>query len=230
MQLAFRSEVIPFLVGSLVFFGGLGLILRLRHRNRGAWLFFALALISAGYMLYFFRDPERVAPADPAAILSGADGVIMGVKSVYEPTHLKTNAVRISIFLSLMDVHVNRAPMSGCVSALGEVAGKRYFTFDEKSSEFNHHTTILITNEVSACLVHQIAGPVARRVIYWLNIGQNLNAGDRIGMMKFGSRLDIYLPEEDVTVTARVGDRVRAGESVVATLNKAAPGQLPVQP
>ena len=230
MFLAFRPEVIPFVTGSLAVFGGLGLALRFLRRPRCAWLCFALALILAGYMLYFFRDPERTAPASPAAILAGADGVIMGIKSVEEKTHLKTNAVRISIFLSLVDVHVNRAPISGRVAATGLVHGARYFTFQEKSSELNHHTAILITNDVSACLVHQIAGPVARRVIQWLRLGQELKAGDRIGMMLFGSRLDLYLPESDVTVTARVGERVRAGESVVAILNKREPALPGSQP
>lgn len=220
MYLLFRPEVIPFLIGVLVVFGGLGFLLRRFRLRRCAWLCFALAFISAGYMLYFFRDPHRVPPADPSAIIAGADGVIAGIKNIYEPTQLKTNAIRISIFLSLIDVHVNRAPISGQVSTLALIPGKRYFTFDEKSSEFNHHTAILITNSASACLVYQIAGPVARRVIYWLEPGQNLNAGDRIGMMKFGSRLDIYMPESDVTVTARVGDRVRAGETIIATLKK----------
>jgi len=230
MHMAFRPEVTPFIIGCLAVFCCLGLALRLLRRPRGAWLCFALALISAGYMLYFFRDPDRTAPAAPSAVLAGADGVVVGIKPVMEPSHLETNAVRISIFLSLLDVHVNRAPIFGHVAGTSLVHGARYFTFQEKSSELNHHTTILITNAASACLVRQIAGPVARRVVQWLQPGQIIGAGDRIGMMLFGSRLDMYLPESDVTVTARVGDRVRAGESVVATLNKAAPGQLPVQP
>ena len=144
----------------------------------------------------------------------------MSVVDVDEPEFLKTKAVRISIFLSLVDVHVNRSPIAGKVEHAQYYPGARYFTFEEKSSELNQHSSIVIRGDKTSCLVKQIVGPVARRVVYWLEPGQVLVKGERIGMMKFGSRLDMYFPREDVDVIVKKGDKVRAGETVVARLRK----------
>jgi phosphatidylserine decarboxylase len=173
-----------------------------------------------GYLLVFFRDPVRVASPDPADIVAGAEGKVMSVVDVDETEFLKTKAVRISIFLSLIDVHVNRAPIAGKVVHAQYYPGARYFTFEEKSSEMNQHSSIVIRGEKTSCVVKQIVGPVARRVVYWLEPGQELVKGERIGMMKFGSRLDMYFPREDVEVLVKRGDKVRAGETVVARLRK----------
>jgi phosphatidylserine decarboxylase len=212
------KEVLPFFFGSLAVFGLLGLILRRFQWKRTAWVCFLLGVIAAGYMLYFFRDPQRTPPSDPAVIVAGADGVVMSVKELWEDEYLKTDAVRISIFLSLFDVHVNRAPIEGKIAFLGYFPGARFFTFDEKSSEFNQHNSILIEGLQTSCLVKQIVGPVARRVIYWLKLGQMVRKGDRIGMMKFGSRLDMLFPKDDVNVIVQPGDRVQAGVTVVAII------------
>lgn len=183
-----------------------------------------LAVIGSAYMLFFFRDPERLTPDDPAYVLAGADGRIMSIKHMIEPKHLQTNAVRISIFLSLTDVHVNRAPISGSVSYARYFPGSRYFTFLEKSSDFNQHSEIVLENERTTCLVHQIVGPVARRVVYWVHAGQRIQAGQRIGMMKFGSRLDIYIPEADIAkIIVKEKQKVRAGETILAVLKDKAP-------
>ena len=220
--MSFRPEVIPFLVAVAVLCALLFGALRLARvgGRRAFWCSEIVAAILCVYMLYFFRDPVRVAPADPATIVAGADGKVMSVKDVYEPTFLKTNAVRISIFLSLIDVHVNRSPIEGRVEYAQYFSGARYFTFEEKSSEFNQHSSILIRGARTSCLVNQVVGPVARRVVFWLNVGQELRKGDRIGMMKFGSRLDMYLPKDDVDVLAKPGDKVRAGETIVARLKE----------
>ena len=220
--MSFRPEVIPFLIAVAVFCGLLFGALRLARvgGRRAFWCSEIVAAILCLYMLYFFRDPVRVAPIDPATIVAGADGKVMSVKDVYEPTFLKTNAVRISIFLSLIDVHVNRSPIEGRVEYAQYFSGARYFTFEEKSSEFNQHSSILIKGSRTTCLVNQVVGPVARRVVFWLNVGQELQKGDRIGMMKFGSRLDMYLPKDDVEVLAKPGDKVRAGETIVARLKE----------
>ncbi len=223
--MSFRPEVIPFLLAvavlALLCWGGLRL-LRVRPK-RAFFSATLLLLIGCGYMLYFFRDPERVAPADPDAIVAGADGVIMSITNVYEPRFLKTETVRVSIFLSLIDVHVNRAPLAGRIKNLRYTPGKRYFTFQEKSSEYNQHNSIHIEGTDTSCLVNQIVGPVARRVVYWLVPDQMVAKGERIGMMKFSSRLDMYFPAGDVEVTAGIGQKVRAGETVVARLKKDVP-------
>jgi phosphatidylserine decarboxylase len=220
MYIPVVKEVLPFFFGSLVVFGLLGLIFRRLQWKRTALVFFSLGVIVACYMLFFFRDPQRTPPADPTVIVAGADGVVMSIKEIREDTYLKTDAVRISIFLSLFDVHVNRAPIAGNIAFLGYFPGKRYFTFQEKSSEFNQHNSILIEGPQTRCLVNQIVGPVARRVVYWLKLHQMVQKGDRIGMMKFGSRLDMVFPKDDVNVVVKPGDRVQAGVTVVATVKR----------
>jgi phosphatidylserine decarboxylase len=189
-----------------------------------------LVVLGCSYLLYFFRDPERLTPDNPALVFAGADGKVMAVRNVYEDNHFKTNAVRISIFLSLLDVHINRAPISGVVTFADYFPGTRYFTFDEKSSDYNQHSEILIENARTRGLVKQIVGPIARRVVYWLKPGKRLQAGERIGMMKFGSRLDLYLPADDVQeVLVQPGQLVVAGETAVASLKPVA-AEVPPKP
>lgn len=218
--MAFRPEVIPFLMASIVIAGLLVVGLRVARVSWRKAIAYGgvVGTVLCVYMLYFFRDPERVSPADESAIVAGAEGKIMGIVEVDEPKYLKTRAVRISIFLSLIDVHVNRSPLSGRVESAEYFAGARYFTFQEKSSELNQHSSIVIRGDKVDCLVNQVVGPVARRVVFWLEPGQVLRKGDRIGMMKFGSRLDMYLPADKVDVTVRKGQKVRVGETVVARI------------
>jgi phosphatidylserine decarboxylase len=233
----FRVEVVPFLVVALVlsallagicrFFGVMWPVV--------AAVSGAFALFLCGYFLYFFRDPERTPPADVDAIAAGADGTIARIVTLQpaefercarfsgltEPGRFASGpVVRISIFLSLFDVHVNRAPIGGNARFLGYFPGKHIFTFKEKSSDFNQHNSILIEGSRTSCLFNQIVGPVARRVVYWPDHDKSvpLKIGDRVGMMKFGSRLDMYFPDRDVTVSCREGDVVRAGETVIARL------------
>lgn len=220
--MSIRPEVIPFIIAVVIIFGLFVLVLRMRKcpANRVFWCCIAPAAICVAYLLFFFRDPERATPADPAVIVAGADGRVMSVVSLKENQVMKTNCVRISIFLSLFDVHVNRAPIAGRSIFLGYFPGKRLFTFQEKSSELNQHNKIIIEGERTRCLVNQIVGPVCRRVVYWPdhNKAVNVGLGERIGMMKFGSRLDIYLPAGDVEIICKPGDTVRAGETIVARL------------
>jgi len=144
----------------------------------------------------------------------------MSVACLKEDKFLKTECVRISIFLSLFDVHVNRAPLAGHSTFLGYFPGMRLFTFQEKSSEVNQHNKILIEGTRTRCLVNQIVGPVCRRVVYWPDHDKAVSVamGERIGMMKFGSRLDIYLPASDVKIICKPGDIVHAGETIVARM------------
>lgn len=219
-----RPEVLPFIAAVVVIFGLLALVLRRRAypARRLIWCCLAPGLICAAYFLFFFRDPERVTPVDPTAIVAGADGRVTAVACLKEDQFLKTDCVRISIFLSLFDVHVNRAPLAGQSRFLGYFPGKHLFTFQEKSSELNQHNKILIEGAQTRCLVNQIVGPVCRRVVYWLDHDKavNVKKGERIGMMKFGSRLDMYLPAGDVDVICKPGDIVRAGETIVAHLRR----------
>ena len=220
--MAFRLEIIPFVISVIV----LGLllcgVLRLARVSwRKAFIFSGIVtVVLVGYLLVFFRDPVRTPSPDPRDIMAGAEGKIMAVVEVDEPEFLKTKAVRISVFLSLIDVHVNRSPIAGTIEHAQYYPGARFFTFEEKSSELNQHSSIVIRNSQTTCLVKQIVGPVARRVVYWVEPGQVIKKGDSIGMMKFGSRLDMYFPRDDVDVVVKKGDKVRAGETVVARLRK----------
>ena len=210
------NEVWPFFFGMFIFWGVIGICVRLFKLKKTAYGCYLLAVVGACFMLFFFRNPERIPPDDPLVFVAGADGTIMGVKEVRENNFLKADAVRISIFLSLFDVHVNRAPLDGKINFLQYYPGKRYFTFMEKSSDYNQHSSILIDGDKTRCLVNQIVGPVARRVVFWLKLGQAVEKGERIGMMKFGSRLDMYFPKTDIEVLVRPGDKVKAGVSAVA--------------
>ena len=171
----------------------------------------------AGFMLYFFRDPERVSPEGDRQMVSGADGVVRAVEELPEHTYLKTDCVRISVFLSPMNVHVNRSPMAGKVTRLAYTPGKHLLTIQNASSEYNEHSSILVEGQGTRCLVKQIVGPVVRRVVFWLHEGQELVKGERIGIMKFGSRMDILVPPH-IPITAKIGDRVTAGETIIGRL------------
>ncbi len=177
---------------------------------------FLLGVAGAGFMVFFFRDPERTTDPDPNVVLAGADGVIRAVEILPEPRFAAGNAVRISTFLSPLDVHVNRAPVAGTVQEVDYVRGRHLLTLDNRASEHNEHSTILIESDGFQCLVRQIVGPVVRRVVHWLRAGQVLAAGERIGMMKFGSRLDVHLPVDRVEILVRPGQHVSAGLTVIA--------------
>lgn len=201
-----------------------GLVLGLACRAAGwctaAMPFYALGAVGGAFMLYFFRDPERHAPVEEDKLVAGADGLVRAVEVLREDRYLKAEAVRVSIFLNPFDVHVNRAPMAGRVTDLQYTPGQHLLTIRNAASERNEHSSILIEGNRSRCLVKQIVGPIVRRVVYWLHLEQKLEKGERIGIMKFGSRLDMYFPRSDVKVVVRKGDRVRAGETVVAELAK----------
>ncbi len=212
--MSIRTEVLPFIGIVAIISIFMGFVLKPLILGI---LFF---LIATAYLLYFFRDPERNSPEDSAAVLAGADGRVMSVEYLDECKYLQTRSLRISIFLNLFDVHVNRAPITGRSIFLGYFPGKRFFAFQQKASELNQHNKILIEGSQISCMVSQIVGPVARRVVYWLSHEKSIpvKAGDRIGMMKFGSRLDIYLPAADIDLLTKPGDRVRAGETVIARI------------
>ncbi len=167
--MSIRSEVVPFLgvTGGI----GVGIVAVLGWIGwpwvRAAGAGFLAAGILGLYLVYFFRDPERVPPREPGLAVAGADGTIAQIARVRESRFLNEDTVRISIFLSLFDVHVNRAPIGGMARFLGYFPGRHLFTFQDKSSEVNQHNAILIEGEGIRCLVTQIVGPVARRVVYW---------------------------------------------------------------
>ena len=174
-----------------------------------------LSLSASGLVLNFFRDPDRYHPDDDYAILSPADGKVVLIKKLFEDEYLKENAVQVSIFMSPLDVHVNRIPISGVVGYYRYIKGKYLVAFNEKSSEKNERTHIGIEDNGFKILFKQIAGMVARRIIADLTPGKRVERGERFGMIRFGSRVDVLMPFT-VELAVNVNDKVRAGESVIA--------------
>jgi len=174
-------------------------------------VFFLLAL----FVLWFFRNPERTIPADPKAIVSPADGKVLSVEKVYESRILKADAQRVSIFMGLTDVHVNRIPSSGRILGVFYNPGKFISAFKEKASLENEQQAVLLETETGQRILFiQIAGLVARRIVTWVHEGDRVERGRRFGLIRFGSRMDIYLPLES-TITVHPGDRVSGGSTVL---------------
>jgi phosphatidylserine decarboxylase len=189
-------------------------------------IFYLLAFILYAFTLWFFRDPERTVPAeainDSTLIVSPADGVITEIVREVEPFYLQSETIRISIFLSPLDVHVNRIPISGQVEFYKYTPGKYIIANHPKASELNEQTKIGVkiksnTDTTRKILFKQIVGIVARRLVCDLKVGDSIKVGDRFGMMKFGSRMDIAVPI-DTEIFLKIGDKVRAGETIVAKL------------
>jgi len=166
-------------------------------------------------LLYFFRDPERTSAAGEGVFLAPADGRVVEVKQVHEPRFLQGEGLKISIFMSLLDVHVNRVPVEGQVVLVEHVPGQFLQAFRAEASEVNEHNLVGLESRHGRVLVKQVAGIMARRVVCWVRPGQKVQAGDRLGVVKFGSRVDLYLPPGAASAV-RVGDRARAGVTVIA--------------
>lgn len=172
------------------------------------WLV-ALACIS------FFRDPKRESKAPPEVIVAPADGKVLSVGPAPAVVATLGCVQQISIFMSPANVHVNRAPVSGRVRDARHVAGTKFPAFRDKASEFNEHSFVVIDSPWGPVAYKQIAGALARRVVCDLAPGEAVVRGQRVGMIKFSSRVDLFLPA-DTVVEVQVGQRTRAGESVIA--------------
>jgi len=168
-------------------------------------------------IINFFRDPERTVPEDPLAVVSPADGKVVAIDTVMPDEYLKQKHIRVSIFLSVFDVHVNRIPIDGKIEYLKYVPGKFLPAFNEAASFNNERMYIGIKHNRYKFLVVQIAGIIARRIVCDLREGMNVKKGDRFGMIKFGSRTDLYLPSK-VRLNVKVGDKVKGAETVIGYL------------
>lgn len=166
-------------------------------------------------ILLFFRDPERSIPPGDELILAPADGRVVSIDQVEEPLYIQGPAVRISIFMSLWNVHVNRSPVSGEVRMLRHVPGRFLQAFRPEASDVNEHNLLGIQSSGRRVLVKQIAGILARRCVSYPNLGDCLKRGERFGLIRFSSRVDLYLPPETQLLVS-VGDTVRSGSSVLA--------------
>ena len=170
------------------------------------------------FLAFFLRDPRRTPPTGTGLCLAPADGRVLEICRLHEPAFVQGEVLRISIFMSLLDVHVNRAPLAGRVVRVEHVPGQFHQAFRPEASALNEHNLIGLSTDHGRVLVKQVAGILARRIVCWVHPGQELRAGDRLGMIKLGSRVELYLPAAAEPVI-RVGDRTRAGVTVIAKLN-----------
>jgi len=185
-----------------------GIVLAALH-----WIWLGGVLIVLGiFVLFFFRDPERTPPPDPGTIVSPADGRVM---EVVEELRDGKAGRRISVFLSIFDVHVNRSPVAGRITAIEYRAGKFYAAMRGRASEENEQNAFHVQTDRGEVVFKQIAGWVARRIVCWKSVGDSVVRGERVGMIRFGSRMDIWLPE-GVEILVRPGQHVAAGSSPLA--------------
>ena len=173
-----------------------------------------LALFLVVFTLNFFRDPERNAPDKSNIVVSPADGRILFVKEVFDDKFLNSKAKLVSIFMSPLNVHVNRIPISGKIDYVNYIKGEYIAAFEDKASERNERNEIGITSPAGKVLFTQIAGFVARRIVSDLKVGDSVSIGNRFGMIKFGSRVDIIVPEQ-WQVKVKKDDNVTAGETIL---------------
>ncbi len=181
--------------------------------------FLALTGLAATFFIcYFFRDPDRAIPDRDAAVVSPADGKVVKVETVEKGRFCNASCLKISIFMSIFNVHVNRVPLNGEIARVSYFPGKFFSAnLDKASSDNEHNAVFLKTDQGREICFVQIAGLVARRIICYVQEGQKVNRGQRFGLICFGSRLDVYLPV-DTDIAVSVGDRVSAGTTVLGEL------------
>jgi phosphatidylserine decarboxylase len=208
--------------------------MRLQTLAEGRWIFAILIVLAVAslwltlwlslfffililYTLAFFRDPEREVPADPGSVVAAADGAIADIVEVEESDVLKTKTRRVGIFLSIFDVHTNRAPIEGRVIYREHREGLCVDARRTDCSDKNESMTWAFANSRATIVVRQLTGAIARRIVGWSQVGDELKKGDRFGMIRFGSRTEVYLPLA-ATVLVKVGDHVSGGSTIIARL------------
>ncbi len=180
----------------------------------GWWLFALILFVATCFVVHFFRDPERVAPEDFDAVVSPADGRVVKVDFAPDPVSGQIRQV-VCVFMSVTDVHVNRAPVEGSVELIRYIPGKFFNASLDKASTDNERNIGVMGRGAERFTVVQIAGLIARRIVCWAEPGDILRRGERFGLIKFGSRVDLYLPD-GYAVKVYVGETVRAGETAIA--------------
>ena len=169
------------------------------------------------WMILFFRIPNRKLVFDDSAVIAPADGKIVVIEKTLADEHLNDSRIQVSIFMSPFNIHINRAPISGVVSYHKYHEGKYLVAYHPKSSKENEHNTYAIKNSKCEILLKQIAGKMARRILYYAKPDQTLNQNDEIGFIRFGSRGDLFLPL-DAEINVKLGEQVRSGQTIIAKL------------
>ncbi len=187
-----------------------------------------LGLLSL-FTIFFFRDPPRHVEVEPNLLLSPADGRILSIETVPNHSYLGGDALKISIFLSIFDVHINRIPASGRIDYVKYNPGKFFAAYKDKASQLNEQTEIGITTEAGhKIVVKQIAGSIARRIVCKLREGNAVSVGDRFGMIRFGSRAELFVPVNS-KLQVETGEHVKGGQTVIGYLPRLADEKMPEQ-
>ncbi|HWR39939.1 MAG TPA: phosphatidylserine decarboxylase family protein [Patescibacteria group bacterium] len=169
------------------------------------------------FVTFFFRNPNRLPPADEDLILSPADGKVMSICEVYDDQYLEADAIKVTVFLSVFDVHVNRSPIAGEIKYQQYTCGRFRPAYKAAASYENERHAIGLENSRVRILVTQVAGILARRIVSWVTLGNILDRGERYGMIKFGSCTELVMPK-DVEILVKKGDRVTGGKTVIGRL------------
>ena len=193
---------------------GLVVVSYILFRLTGSTWIAAIPVLLALFFLWFFRDPSRRIPADPRAVVSPADGKVTEADWIETP---QGSRLRLSIFLNVFDVHVNRTPITGTVTQVNYKKGMFLNAMRADSNVLNEQNVVVIEDGEYSVQVKQIAGLLARRIVCWVKPGDVLQKGERFGLIKFGSRVDVLLPP-DANLRVKKGDRVRGGASILATV------------
>ena len=191
--------------------------LALNRRSWPLWLAAVLLVVVAIWVAYFFRDPERTGERGENLVIAPADGRVVMVTAVDEQSFLKEQAIQVSIFMNVFDVHVNRYPVSGVVRYVHYNPGKFLNAALEKASQENEQSSVGIESGSNRILVRQIAGLIARRIVTYSRDGQRVAQGERMGIIRFGSRVDVFVPAS-THIRVKVGDVTYAGVSVIGEL------------
>jgi phosphatidylserine decarboxylase len=214
--LNFAREGLLFIAIAAVVAAG-GFAFAINRRSWGLWLAAFVLLLLALWVAYFFRDPERTGDRGPSLVVSPADGKLIMITQVDEPTFVQGRAIRLSIFMNVFNVHVNRYPVDGVVRYVHYNKGKFLNAAAEKSSLENEQMSVGIDSGRYRILVRQIAGLIARRIVTYSKVGETVKQGERMGIIRFGSRVDVFMPVNS-TLRARVGDITVAGVTILADL------------
>ena len=212
-----REGLLFIAIAAVIAIGGFGFAIT--RRSWGLWLAAFVLLLLALWVAYFFRDPERLGERGPSLVVSPADGKLIMITEVDEPSFIKGRAIRLSIFMNVFNVHVNRYPVDGIVRYVHYNKGKFFNAAAEKSSLENEQMSVGIDTGRYRLLVRQIAGLIARRIVTYSKMDEKVRQGERMGIIRFGSRVDVFLPHES-KVRAQLGDVTTAGVTILGDLPK----------
>lgn len=212
----FAREGIPFILIAAALAAG-GYAGALARRSWGLWLLAFVLTLLVLWVAYFFRDPERTGERGERLVISPADGRVIDISEVDEPSFIKGRAIRISVFMNVFNVHVNRYPVSGNVAHVQYNEGKFLNAAADKASLENEQMSVGVQTPKHKVLFRQIAGLIARRIVTYSQVGDTASQGERMGLIRFGSRVDVFVPVGS-TVKVKLGQKPQAGTTVLAEL------------